>query len=350
MIIKIILLVALASIAFLAFHYGNDKTHAIGFTELTFIDTTRVYEGKPRNVDVFIWYPIESTQQQTKKVHGIWQIIDAEKDAPLFPRDKKLPLVLFSHGYSGEPYGYSWFAEYLASHGYIVASVKHSGNTYGNMILEICARPWNRPQDLRFALDQLLANSSFKDAIDENRIGAAGFSQGGVTSLWLAGIQADLTQESVHKHTETINDDPAWKAVHEQFTQEDIQAANLSYKDDRIKAVFAMAPALDFDNWVFTSKEKIAQVKIPVEIVTGASDADVSIKENAEFFVANIPNSTLIILPGQVTHWPFLNESTPEGKKINPTITIDDPSINRGEIHKQVGAMALQFFNKYLNG
>src|SRR5258708_4006970 len=112
MIIKIILLVALASIAFLAFHYGNDKTHAIGFTELTFIDTTRVYEGKPRNVDVVIWYPIESTQQQAKKAHGIWQIIDAEKNAPLFPHDKKLPLVLFSHGYSGEPYGYSWFAEY----------------------------------------------------------------------------------------------------------------------------------------------------------------------------------------------------------------------------------------------
>lgn len=349
MIMKIILSAALASIGFLAFQYVNDKTHAIGFTELTFTDTTRVYEGKPRNVEVVVWYPIESAKQQAKKVHGIWQIIDAEKDAQLFPKNKKLPLVLFSHGYSGEPYGYSWFAEYLASHGYIVASVKHSGNTYGNMILEICARPWNRPQDLRFALDQLLANSSFKDAIDEHRIGAAGFSQGGVTSLWLAGIQADLTQESVRKHAETINDDPTWKAVHEQFAQEDIEVANLSYKDDRIKAVFAMAPALDFDNWVFTDKEKVAQVKIPVEIVTGASDTTVSIKENAEFFATTIPNSTLIILPGKVTHWPFLNESTSEGKKINPTITIDDPSINRGEIHKQVGAMALQFFNKNLN-
>jgi pimeloyl-ACP methyl ester carboxylesterase len=102
------------------------------------------------------------------------------------------------------------------------------------------------------------------------------------------------------------------------------------------------------DNWFFTNKEKIAQVKIPVAIVTGGFDTDVSIKENAEFFAANIPNSTLIILSGQVTHWPFLNESTSEGKKINPTITIDDPSINRGEIHKQVGVMAVNFFNKHI--
>jgi len=348
MIIKIIFLAAIAVMVFFVFSCVNNKTQAIGFTELTFTDITRVYEGKPRNVDLVIWYPIESTKQQAKIVHGIWQIIDAEKNAPLFRHDKKLPLVLFSHGYSGEPYGYSWFAEYLASRGYIVASVKHSGNTYGNMILEISARPWNRSQDLRFALDQLLTNSPFKDAIDESRIGAAGFSQGGVTSLWLAGIQANLTKESLHKHTETINDDLAWKEVHQHFTQEDIQAANLSYKDDRIKAVFAMAPALDYDNWFFTNKEKIAQVKIPVEIVTGAFDTDVSIKENAEFFAANIPNSILIILPGKVTHWPFLNESTPEGKKINPTITIDDPSINRGEIHKQVGAMAVSFFNKHI--
>lgn len=349
MIIKIFFLLAIASITFFVIIYNNNKTHAIGFTELTFTDTTRAYEGKSRNVDLVIWYPIESTKQQAKIAHGIWQIINAKKNAPLFPHDEKLPLVLFSHGYSGEPYGYSWFAEYLASRGYIVASVKHSGNTHGNMILEISARPWNRPQDLRFALDQLLTNSSFKDAIDENRIGAAGFSQGGVTALWLAGIQADLTQEILHKHRETINDDSAWKAVHEQFTQEDIQAANLSYKDDRIKAVFAMAPALDYNNWFFINKKKIAQVTIPVEMVTGAFDTDVSIKENAEFFAANIPNSTLIILPGQVTHWPFLNESTPEGKKINPTITIDDPSIDRSEIHKQVGAMAVNFFNKHLN-
>ena len=270
------------------------------------------------------------------------------KKCPLFPQDKKLPLVLFSHGYSGEPYGNSWFAEYLASHGYIVASVRHSGNTYGDMILEISARPWNRSQDLRFALDQLLTDSPFKDAIDQNKIGVAGFSQGGVTSLWLAGIQANLTQESLHKHTQTIKDDPTWKAIHEHFTDQDIQTANASYKDKRIKAAFAMAPALDFDNWLFTNTKKISQVNIPVEIVTGASDTEVSLEKNASFFAANIPNSTLTILPGQITHWPFLNESTPEGKKINPAITIDDPSVDRAKIHEEVGAMALKFFNKQL--
>lgn len=338
----------LACIVFLIFYRTHNKSYAIGLTELSFIDSARMYDGKPRNVDVVVWYPIESTAQQSKKVHGIWKVVDATKDAPLFSQNKKLPFVLFSHGYSGEPYVYSWFAEYLAAHGYIVASVRHSGNSYGNMILEISARPWNRPQDLRFALDQLLTNSPFKDAIDTNKIGVAGFSQGGITSLWLAGMQGDLTQESFTKHTQTIKDDETWKAIHEQFTQEDIKAANALYKDERIKVVFAMAPGLDFDNWLFTNKEKISQVTVPVEIVTGASDTTVSLEENASFFGQHIPNSTLIILPGKITHWPFLNEATSEGKQIIPLITVDDPSVDRAQVHQEVGAMALNFFNKHL--
>jgi len=348
MTIKIFFVATLASVIFLFFNRTHhEEPNSIGFTEISFTDSTRAYEGKPRNLDVVIWYPVKPATQKLKIAHGIWKIEDAEKDAPLFSQDKKLPLILFSHGYGGEPYGNSWFAEYLASHGYIVASVKHAGNAYGNIIPEISARPWNRPQDICFTLDQLLTHSLFKNAIDENKIGVAGFSQGGVTSLWLAGMQGDLTQESLRKHIETIKDQD-WKVIHEQFTQEDIKAANANYKDERIKAVFTLAPGLDFDNWLFTDKEKISQVKIPVEIVVGASDTTVSVAKNASFFAKYIPNSTLTIIPGEVTHWTFMNESTADGKKWASFITVDPQSVNRGEIHKQVGALALNFFNKHL--
>ena len=81
-----------------------------------------------------------------------------------------------------------------------------------------------------------------------------------------------------------------------------------------------MAPALDFDNWLFTNTKKISQANIPVEIVTGGSDTEELLEKNASFFAANIPNSTLTILPEQITHWPFLNESTPKVKKLFPLL------------------------------
>jgi len=44
----------------------------------------------------------------------------------------------------------------------------------------------------------------------------------------------------------------------------------------------------------------------------------------------------------------FLNEGTEEGRKINPEYTCDHASINRVKIHQDIGALALDFFNKHL--
>ena len=108
-----------------------------------------------------------------------------------------------------------------------------------------------------------------------------------------------------------------------------------------------MAPGIDFNNWMFNNTDRF-HITIPVYIVAGESDITVSANEHARFFAKQIPTSTLVILPGKVTHWVFMNESTQEGKKLSPSITIDDPSINRLAIHRYVGEMALDFFKKNL--
>ena len=117
------------------------------------------------------------------------------------------PLLMFSHGANVDPHFYVSLTEYLASHGYIVVAPEHTGNrlvdnyALGLTGLDCGALPIrpcrdantksavDRPQDIRFVLDQVLAgNASVAPAaIDASRIGMYGHSFGGYTTLAVAG-------------------------------------------------------------------------------------------------------------------------------------------------------------------
>lgn len=336
--------------------FANNNESTIGLTELIFHDASRTFEASPRPLEVAVWYPTEQNAQTQKVEFGIWKIKDAAKNAPIM-QGKQLPLILFSHGYSGNQWVNTWFAEYLAERGYIVAVIRHYGNSYRSMIPELCARPWHRPADMSFVLDQLLVHPQFKDHIDRNRIGVAGFSQGGMTALWLAGAQSDLTPEIVREQITLVNN-PACRMLHfkeipsgridavlDNFCPQDFAQANRSYCDERIKAIFAIAPGIDEKNIMFTSSG-LENISVPVHITIG--EADYALHEQAYFFSQHIPCCTFTLIPGQVTHMTLLNEGTEEGKRTKPAYTLDHPSVDRGEIHRAVAAQALDFFNAHL--
>lgn len=359
--IQSILSALLGLIIVIACNLGNtlladNKRLNIGLTELVFQDQNKTFESKPRMLEVAVWYPTEQIHKKQKIEFGIWKIKDAAKNAPILP-GQKLPLIIFSHGYSGNQWVNTWFSHYLAEHRYIVAVVRHYGNSYRNMIPELCARPWHRPADVSFVLDQLLTHSHFKDHIDSNRIGAAGFSQGGMTCLWIAGAQAELTQEIVRKQITIVNH-PECRMLHfkeipldrlnavlDNFTHHDFEQANRSYCDERIKAVFAIAPGIDENNIMF-KQTGLSKIDVPTYITIG--EADYGLLEQAHFFAQHIPRCTFTLIPGQVTHMTLLNEGTEAGKISKPTYTLDHPSIDRGKIHAKVAEQALDFFNTHL--
>jgi predicted dienelactone hydrolase len=119
------------------------------------------------------------------------------------------PLLMFSHGSDLDPHFYVSLTEYLASHGYIVVAPEHTGNRFvDNYALGLTGlgcgpealpiRPCrdantksaaDRPQDIRFVLDQVLAGNASVGpaAIDTSRIGMYGHSFGGYTTLAVAG-------------------------------------------------------------------------------------------------------------------------------------------------------------------
>jgi predicted dienelactone hydrolase len=127
----------------------------------------------------------------------------------------QVPLVVFSHGIGGSRRGYSYLGQHWASHGIASLHLQHVGSDrnlwFGNPLglvgrLQDAAQASEaieRPRDLRFALDQLLA-SPLGERIDTQRIVAAGHSYGANTTLLAAGARVQREGQRVDLHDERL--------------------------------------------------------------------------------------------------------------------------------------------------
>ncbi len=265
-------------------------------------------------------------------------------------------LIILSHGSGGSAMSMSWLALALAANGYIVAAPNHPGNTaVSKYTPQGFVFWWLRAGDLRTVLDAMLRDAEFRNAIDPTRIGAAGFSIGGYTTMEIAGGRTDWSRYSAYCATHTMStmctsppeyphlvqevkpmvDDPAMKS---QFA-----AAGRSYRDVRVRAVLAIAPAME----PAFVPQSLHAISIPVEIIAGIEDPIALPSENAIPFAAAIPGSTLQLLK-HAAHYTFVDECTPEGKRAVPAICVDPPGIDRAAMHVFAAQKALQFFAKTL--
>jgi predicted dienelactone hydrolase len=180
-------------------------------------------------------------------------------------------------------------------------------------------------------------------AIDAERIGVAGHSQGGFTSLWIGGakVNADkfLAFQKGWKNNQQV---PAY--LRDELPLDPSPA--LDVRDPRIKAAFAMAPGIIK---AFGMDEAgLGQMAIPAYITVGARDTQTPPQDNAAFAAANIPGAQLVIIPGPVDHEIFVNECDDEGRDEFPEACIDAPGVDRQAIHEDVGAAAVKFFDAHL--
>ena len=115
-------------------------------------------------------------------------------------------LVIVSHGLGGSREGLAYLGRHWASHGYVTVHLQHAGSDskiwQGKPVAErrralqqAAANPQaalDRPLDVRFALDQVLAAPlkvrSDSLSIDPARLAVAGHSFGAFTALASAGI------------------------------------------------------------------------------------------------------------------------------------------------------------------
>jgi dienelactone hydrolase len=174
-------------------------------------------ESRDRLFPCEIWYPAAAR-------HTNQDLAPATQDAFAVPsRDTALrqaavrdaspqpgiyPLILFSHHSGGHRRAATFLCTHLSSHGYLVAALDHSeviapelmrksGETPEQTAARIQAVIASRVPDIRFLLDDLLAERSWRSeaAIDSSCIGIVGHSFGGWTAL--ATPDADLRIRAV---------------------------------------------------------------------------------------------------------------------------------------------------------
>jgi predicted dienelactone hydrolase len=178
----------------------------VGVRTVPLADSARAHRSLPTE----IWYPTTdayagqdvaaASRDNYELMPGfplVWQ--EAVRDAGARPGS--YPLIAFSHGFGGHRRQSTFFCTHLASHGYVVAALDHTGNTMFDIIQLVMAYRTSgqlpdpitaagefitaRPADIRFLIDRMLDGSGgdAAAAIDAERIGMTGHSFGGWTTL-----------------------------------------------------------------------------------------------------------------------------------------------------------------------
>jgi len=244
----------------------------------------------------------------------------------------------------------------LAANGYIVAGVNHPGNN----ALEPLTRDgfllwWERATDVSEVLDAVLADSTLGTRIDRDRVGAVGFSLGGYTVLELAGARTNLqafkdfcqsgAADSICRPPEMDRLKGGEKKLSEVSPEMEASMARAgdSYRDNRVKAVFAIAPALGeaFDSASF------ADVNIPVSLLAGTADVTVPVETNIRRIAGFIPSAKVTMVPG-AAHYTFLDTCLPAVAARLANICTDHPGVDRDTVHTQTIEQALDFFTTAL--
>lgn len=316
----------------------------------------------PRPLLTELWYPAADESQPREITFGepepLFRLAATARDADWHPRVQKTPLIVLSHGTGGNAMQMGWLAHHLCTHGYACAAVNHHGNNSLEPYLpQGFLLWWERATDLSVLLDQLLTLDDVSQHIDTGRMGAAGFSLGGYTVIAAAGGRASLAEFERFCQgpdrditCEGPREFPQALAMYPEMIANDAQARasvarhEESFKDPRLRAVFAMNPVLA---GAFTA-QGLDDVNVPVHIVACRGDTIVPAKTNGCRFAQLIEGAELTLLEGPLEHYVFLAEATEAGRRLEPDGCVDAPGVERAAIHAKTAGMARQFFSQHL--
>ncbi len=241
--------------------------YAVGRRTITVTDDARAGRSFP----VDIWYPVDpaatggAAPSEYSFLPGLGYTSKVSlADAPA--AKGQFPVMIYSHGGGGFRWVATFFTEFMASKGYVVVSPDHPGSTALDQLsgasVDDQVNAFNRPPDITRTLDTVLAADAnpadpLAGTIDESRIAVSGHSWGGFTSLAM-----------VSGHT---------------------GPAGTTKPDPRVKAMVVMAPYSEL-----LSDSELAQVKVPVLMISSTGDVTTPIKTNTERPASLIPGRPLV--------------------------------------------------------
>jgi predicted dienelactone hydrolase len=285
-------------------------------------------------IEVGVWYPTDAPATAPARGMGDWKVATG---APLL--GERLPLVVMSHGNGGWFGGHYDTAITLAKAGFVVAALTHTGDNYKDQSRATDLA--NRPRQLHVLVDYMLADWSEHGRIDPARIGAFGFSAGGLTVLVAAGGEPDLTRVPAH-----CRDYPTHFDCQLLSRQPPPVAALRGpwIHDTRIKAVVSAAPALGY---AFTA-QSLGSISIPVQLWRAENDQILVDPFHATAVLHALPHKPDYRVVSDAGHYDFLTPCAPDMAKSLPYLCESAPSFDRAAFHHTFNAAITAFFTANL--
>lgn len=259
-------------------------------------------EGSERPLIGTIWYPAlnpDGVEESVTYDLGLGELAPpmnvwngrAIRDAAPDPTNGPYPLVVYSPGWGGTRFYGSFIHDHLASQGFIVISVDHTGNTLAENMAQPDVVTTNRyasmiyrPQDVSRQIDyaETLNTGEMSGMIDLEHIGVFGVSFGGYTALMAGGTQLDMTYFRTWCADKA--DDPACLSLLNHQT-EMAALAGLetvpeglwpSLSDPRVDAIVPIVPGMS----EAIGQEGVKHIKVPVMLIGSGADQMASPEEN----------------------------------------------------------------------
>ena len=191
------------------------------------------------------------------------------------------PVVVISHGLSGDRKGFTTIAQHLASHGYAVAALDHPGSNTARLfdllqgIEQEVSDPRefsDRPKDVTFLLDDLTRlneDGTLANRLDLSKVGIIGHSFGGYTALALSGARLDYDNLRANCDSDAFIFNGANPSMILQCTALlDAEQFTEDLRDERIQAVIALNPVTSS----LFGRKGFSQIEIPNLLVAGSAD------------------------------------------------------------------------------
>ena len=316
----------------------------IGFQSSTLPDP---HNG--RALEMVVWYPSATTvAPQLIADNAVFIGASAVRNAP--PTAGEHPLVVLSHGYRGNWSNQIWLASALAQKGYIVAAINHPGSTTHDRSPQAAAQLWQRPVDLRRAIDAVTTQPEKFGRVANDRIAAVGHSLGGWTALEIAGARFDPERfaQDCKAHSQ-LSSCTVYEQMNTASTADSKAELAADWRDKRVTAVVTLDLGLSRG----LTDKSLAALPVPTLVIAaGVPSQELPPElESANLAKRLPPASSRYIEISDASHFSFMSMCKPGAEEMLEEEVPGDGIIcrdgdggrARGVIQRQVASLIAAF-------
>jgi predicted dienelactone hydrolase len=322
----------------------------VGFHSSTLADSQN-----DRALEMVVWYP-SATTAATQMIGDdvVFVGASAVRDAP--PAAGKHPLLVLSHGYRGNWSNQIWLASALAHRGYIVAAINHPGTTTHDRSPQAAAQLWQRPVDVRRAIDSVTTQPEKFGLVANDRIAVVGHSLGGWTALEIAGARFDPDRfaHDCKAHPQLASC-TVYGKINPASTSESKAALAADLRDKRVTAVVTLDLGLSRG----MTDESLAALPVPTLVIAaGVPSTELPAELESANLAKRLPAaSSRYVEIGDASHFSFLSVCKPGAEVLlekdvpgDGIICRDgDSARSRGVIQQQVTSLIDEFLQSSIN-